>query len=493
MIWIDDNVFSKILPDSHALSVPLSGKAPPRNKLHKNELPRVEERRVRWNYDSTYLAYAANNIIYILNPMNIDIIIKFDPQEYEVKFRKAHTEFEPNLIYSHNVVFAWQPLESYLATSSFGTTVYIWDIKKSIKQSTPEFIRLPPHLEGDDTTANITCIEWNPEGDKIATASSDFTICIYSILYTTVPSFEKQFILHGHTNIINGLSWNPDGRIIASASSDKTIRIWDITTATQLDVLNGHTERVNSIDWNPDGTQIVSGSGFLRQDSVGLLDDRDGHVFIWDTSKSTHQFDPKYKGDIYSINRVVWSHKGKYIAMCEGPNVSLINAKYKNMDKLLRKWEVPTYFITNSFRIDGEPFPIVTDFDLNHTETKIAVITRAYTDANYCVLHIWDIEKQLKKKTESKKLSSSVAVARAPAAKAITVARAPAPARHIESSKKAPKAPKLKPVSKKNTKSYSQDNTEVCQGCSIMGGKPTKSKTKHNQTVKKPLSRTNSL
>ena len=80
-------------------------------------------------------------------------------------------------------------------------------------------------------------------------------------------------MLLGHSGPVNDVAWSPDGTRLATASHDHTIRVWS-SSGSVLHQLVGHTDRVHAVAWSPDGERLASGSsdGTVRlwPDPVGV-------------------------------------------------------------------------------------------------------------------------------------------------------------------------------------------------------------------------------
>lgn len=75
----------------------------------------------------------------------------------------------------------------------------------------------------------------------------------------TAGSNNEIMVYKGHTDEINAIELSPDGNFIASASSDKTIQIWDINSGKSIKTLNGFEWKVTSLKYTVDGKYIIGG------------------------------------------------------------------------------------------------------------------------------------------------------------------------------------------------------------------------------------------
>lgn len=108
----------------------------------------------------------------------------------------------------------------------------------------------------------------DPKGEKLVSVSDD-GIVLWNMVAGTDP---HQLV--GHTWVVYTAMFNPQGDKIVTASGDGTARIWDAFTGEQLFVLEGHTGPVYSARFSPDGARIVTNS-------------RDQTVRFWDANKGT--------------------------------------------------------------------------------------------------------------------------------------------------------------------------------------------------------------
>ena len=107
----------------------------------------------------------------------------------------------------------------------------------------------------------MTGVAWRPDGDLIATTSTDGTCIIWN-----PHAAEPITTLTGHTNKVTGVAWHPDGTHLATTSWDHTCIIWNPNTGEKLTTLTDHTNTVTGVAWHPTGDLIATtdASGLIR-------------------------------------------------------------------------------------------------------------------------------------------------------------------------------------------------------------------------------------
>jgi WD40 repeat protein/serine/threonine protein kinase len=138
----------------------------------------------------------------------------------------------------------WSPDGERIATASADGTVRVWSADGSGQ---------PLVLRGHADT--VFSAAWSPDGKRIVTASADNTARVWSADGTGEP-----LVLRGHENWVRAAAWSPDAKRIVTAANDHTVRVWSADGTGEPLVLRGHDAQVLSAAWSPEGGRIVTAS-----------------------------------------------------------------------------------------------------------------------------------------------------------------------------------------------------------------------------------------
>jgi cytochrome c len=125
-------------------------------------------------------------------------------------------------------------------SGSFDTAAIRWSLKTESAQQVLRF-----HSDAVNAVAFL-------KDGRMATAGADARIAIWS-----TGRQQPDQIFEGHRAPIVSLAVSPDGTKLASASWDHTVRVWSLADGSQR-VLEGHTQNVNGVAFSPDGQSLVS-------------------------------------------------------------------------------------------------------------------------------------------------------------------------------------------------------------------------------------------
>lgn len=131
-------------------------------------------------------------------------------------------------------------------SGSFDTAAIRWSLKT---ESAEQVLRF--HSDAVNAVAFL-------KDGQMATAGADAKIAIW-----TPGRQQPDRVFAGHGAPIVSLAVSPDGARLASASWDHTVRIWSLSDGTQQ-VLEGHAQNVNGVAFTPDGRSLVS-AGYDRE------------------------------------------------------------------------------------------------------------------------------------------------------------------------------------------------------------------------------------
>jgi cytochrome c len=125
-------------------------------------------------------------------------------------------------------------------SGSFDTAAIRWSLKTEAAQQVLRF-----HSDAVNAVAFL-------KDGRIATAGADARIAIW-----TQGRQQPDQIFEGHRGPIVSIAVSPDGARLASASWDHTVRIWSLGDGAQQ-VLEGHAQNVNGVAFTPDRRSLVS-------------------------------------------------------------------------------------------------------------------------------------------------------------------------------------------------------------------------------------------
>lgn len=158
----------------------------------------------------------------------------------------------------------FSPDETHIVTAGQDRTVILWSLDAAANDWPL------PAFRGHEGV--VYGCEFSPDGQRVVSAGADRRVLIWEIdqikpidldelARQGAPPAPPTFVeLKGHTADVSCVDFAPDGSQVLSASSDHTVKIWDANKGTLLKTLRGHDGWVLSGAFTPDGRQAVTGS-----------------------------------------------------------------------------------------------------------------------------------------------------------------------------------------------------------------------------------------
>ena len=149
------------------------------------------------------------------------------------------------------------PSELSDARGQYGTRL-VWDLTKPDPTSDPA--RLPGHN-------NLSDLAFSPDGNWLATASTDFTAQLWNVSDTLAP----PVVLRGHEGPILRMAFSHDGRHLATASKDQTVRLWNASSPTAEPLeLRAPVGSTKLSAWDLSGAELPSAPRTLDNEKMPL-------------------------------------------------------------------------------------------------------------------------------------------------------------------------------------------------------------------------------
>ncbi|XP_013399114.1 echinoderm microtubule-associated protein-like 2 isoform X2 [Lingula anatina] len=120
-------------------------------------------------------------------------------------------------------------------------------------------------FEDTDGKEQIECVEFSPDGSRLAVGSRDNSVYLYNVT-DSGHQFDRIGRCTGHSSYITHLDWSMDGQYIQTNSGDYELLYWDASTGDQIP----SAQHMRDVEW---ATQYCT----LSFNTLGLWpEDADG-------------------------------------------------------------------------------------------------------------------------------------------------------------------------------------------------------------------------
>jgi WD40 repeat protein/serine/threonine protein kinase len=207
----------------------------------------------------------------------------------------------------------YSPVSRAIATSSFDTTLRLWDA-----QDGHELIAFRGHRNCTNSVA------FSPDGQHIASTSDDGSARVWD-----THTGECQITLRGHRGALSTVVFSPDGRRLVTSGSDDTARVWDATAGTEAHTIRASKSSVRALAFSPDGRRLVTG-------------DFDGVLKLWDLPSGRKL--EAWPGHSQPVWDVAFNFDGTMIASAAGnwtsgaDRLGEIHIRDSTTGRALHKW-----------------------------------------------------------------------------------------------------------------------------------------------------------
>jgi len=167
-----------------------------------------------------------------------------------------------------------------------------------------------------DHIEEVTCLEFHPQHQVLASGSRDFTVKFFDY---SKPSVKRAFRTIHEAEVVRALAFHPSGDYLVVGTQHPTIRLYDVNTG-QCFVSSipedQHKGPITAANYSPNANLYVTSS-------------KDGDIKVWDgvSNKCINTFNQAHDG--HEVCSVLFARNSKYV---------LSSGK----DSLVKLWELAT-------------------------------------------------------------------------------------------------------------------------------------------------------
>jgi WD40 repeat protein len=106
----------------------------------------------------------------------------------------------------------------------------------------------------------VILIRFSQDSKRLAVVGNRIPSLVGEVWVLDAESGRGLLSLKGHTSNVLDADFSPDGQRLATCSSDHTVRLWDLAAGQEILTLRGHTRHVQSVRFVSDGRRLMTAS-----------------------------------------------------------------------------------------------------------------------------------------------------------------------------------------------------------------------------------------
>lgn len=117
-------------------------------------------------------------------------------------------------------------------------------------------------------TGQVNAVAFSPDGQMIASASSDHTVKLWRVSDGALLATLHELLAPSgatHQDVVNTVAFSHDGTMLATGSTDRHIKLWRVSDGALLRTMGGN-EFILAVAFTPDDQLLASGGGYSTND-----------------------------------------------------------------------------------------------------------------------------------------------------------------------------------------------------------------------------------
>ncbi len=153
---------------------------------------------------------------------------------------------------------------------------------------------------------NITALDVSADGKRVALATADGSVTLYSL-----PGFTDPTQIGGHREAVYSVVFSEDASRLVTVSRDVTSRVWDVETGREISQIRLDNPGVAEACFSPSGKHVATCSWMMTSENG----ERQVHGTVWVWNAETGEIDAKQRVGVKPLDSIQWSDDGSKIVV----------------------------------------------------------------------------------------------------------------------------------------------------------------------------------